>query len=166
VPGQEEAARRLGVVRYLIKPVTRGALLSALGSLGKAVESVLVVDDEPDALQLFARMLSSSESGYRILRAENGQRALQLLYDRQPDVMLLDLIMPGMDGFEVLQAKRQDAAIRDIPVIVISSRDPTGEPIVGNMMTISRGGGLSMRDIAVCAKAVSEAMSLSEQLGS
>ena len=162
VPGEKEAARRLGVVRYLVKPVTRDRLLSALDSVDKAVESILVVDDEPDALQLFARMLASSERSYRILRAENGQRALQLLRDRQPDVMLLDLIMPGMDGFGVLQAKRQDAAIRDIPVVVISSRDPTGEPIVGNMMTVTRGGGLSMRDITVCAQAISQAMGRSE----
>jgi CheY-like chemotaxis protein len=148
-------------VRYLIKPVTRDVLLSTLDDLGTPVKSVLIVDDEPDALQLFARMLSSSVPNYRILRAENGQRALQLLRDRQPDLMLLDLIMPGMDGFEVLHAKRQNAAIRDIPVVVISSRDPTGEPIVGNMMAITRGGGLSMRDITACAQAVIEAMSLS-----
>jgi signal transduction histidine kinase/CheY-like chemotaxis protein len=162
VPGEDEAARQLGVVRYLIKPVTRKLLLSTLDNLGTPVESVLVVDDEPDALQLFARMLSSSSPNYRILRAENGQRALQLLCDRQPDVMLLDLIMPGMDGFEVLHAKRENAAIRDIPVVVVSSRDPTGEPIVGNMMTITRGGGLSMRDITACTQAVIEAMSPSE----
>jgi CheY-like chemotaxis protein len=163
VPGLDEAARQLGVVRYLVKPVTHEMLLSTLEELGAGVKSVLLVDDAPEVLQLFARMLSSAERSYRILQATSGQRALNLLRERQPDVMLLDLIMPGMDGFQVLQEKSRDASIRDIPVIVISATDPTGEPIVSDTLTVTRGGGLSMRDLLACIQAVSEVLSPSAQ---
>jgi CheY-like chemotaxis protein len=158
VPGEDEAARRLGVVRYLVKPITRDVLLSALEGLGEDVETILLVDDEPEVLQLFARMLSSAEKGYRVLRAKNGQRALSLLQERRPDVVLLDLIMPGMDGFEVLWEKSLDPAVRDTPVITISSRDPSGEPIVSDTLTVSRGGGLSVPHLLGCIRAVSDVL--------
>ena len=116
------------------------------------------VDDEPEALQLFARMLSSSQRDYRILQAANGQRALSLLRERQPDAMLLDLIMPGMDGFQVLQQKSQDPSISEIPVIVISSRDPRNEPIVSDRLAVTCGGGLSARDLLACIQSISEAL--------
>jgi CheY-like chemotaxis protein len=156
VPGEDAAAAQLGVVRYLLKPTSREELLSAITEVGKDVRSVLLVDDEPEALQLFARMLFSSERGYRVLRAKNGPRALDLLRTRRPDVVLLDLIMPDMDGFQVLQEKGQDPTIRQIPVIVVSSRDPSGEPIVSNALNITQGDGLSVRDLLSCIRAVSE----------
>ena len=163
VPGEDEAAKRLGVVRYLVKPVTRETLLSTLEELGEDMKSVLLVDDEPEVLQLFARMLSSAERNYRILQATNGQWALSLLRERQPDVMLLDLIMPGVDGFQVLWEKSRDSTIREIPVVVISARDPSGEPIVSDTLTVTRGGGLSVRDILACIQAVSEVLAPSVQ---
>lgn len=163
VPGEDEAARRLGVVRYLVKPITRETLLSALVDLGEGVKSVLLVDDEEEVLQLFARILSSAECRYRILRTKSGQRALSLLRERRPDVVLLDLIMPGMDGFQVLQEKSQDSSIRDIPVLVISARDPRGEPIVSDRLTVTRGGGLSVRDLLTCIQTVSEILAPSVQ---
>ena len=159
VPGLDEAAKRLGVVRYLVKPIARETLLSTLESLGEGRRWVLLVDDEPEAIQLFARMLSSADHNYRILQATSGQRALSLLRERQPDVMLLDLIMPGMDGFQVLQQKSQDPSIREIPTVVISSRDPAGEPIVSDTLTVTRGGGLSMRDLLACIRAFSQILS-------
>jgi len=69
-------------------------------------------------------------------------------------VMLLDLMMPGMDGFQVLEEKRRDPSIRDIPVIIISSRDPTGDPIVSNTLTVTHGAGLSQRDLSACIQAL------------
>ncbi|MCD6289694.1 MAG: hybrid sensor histidine kinase/response regulator, partial [Anaerolineae bacterium] len=113
VPGEDEAAKQLGVARYLLKPITRGKLLSALEDLGRDVRTVLLVDDEPGQLQLFTRMLSATQRTYRVLQAKSGQQALHLLRQRHPDVMLLDLIMPGKDGFRVLQEKSLDPTIRD-----------------------------------------------------
>jgi len=155
-PGEDEAARRLGVVRYLVKPVASERLLAALAGLGGGVKTALVVDDEPDELHLFARMLATNATGYRILQATTGQRALAMLRSRRPDVMLLDLVMPGMDGFQVLEEKGRDPAIRDIPVIVISSRDPTGDPVVSNTLTITHGSGLSVRSLLAFIQATGE----------
>ena len=96
VPGKDEAARQLGVVRYLVKPVTSEKLLAVVEELGQPVETVLLVDDQPETLQLFVRMLSSARLSYRVLQATSGRRAFSLLRERRPDVVLLDLIMPGM----------------------------------------------------------------------
>jgi signal transduction histidine kinase/CheY-like chemotaxis protein len=161
VPGMDQVARQLGVVRYLMKPVTLAALLSTMAELGEEVKDVLLVDDEPDALQLFTRMLSSAARGYRVIQAKTGQRALDLLRKRRPDVMLLDLMMPGMNGFDVLQAKSQDPAVRDIPVVLLSARDPSGEPIVSDMLTVTRSGGLSVPDLLACIQAVTRILTSS-----
>ena len=165
VPGRDDAAGELGVVDYLVKPVDRTTLLSALERLGNDVKTVLLVDDETEALHLFARMLVSAARGYRVLRATNGQQALSLLRKRRPDVMLLDLLMPGMDGFQVLAEKNQDVTLRDIPVIVISARDPMGEPIVSNALIATRNGGLSVREVVTCIQTVSEILSPSSKPG-
>ncbi|MFO7740890.1 MAG: ATP-binding protein [Anaerolineae bacterium] len=174
VPGEDTVAERLGAVRYLVKPVTRERLLSTLESLGKDVETVLLVDDEPEVLQLFGRMLSSAERDYRVLRAKSGPQALHLLRQRHPDVVILDLIMPGMDGFQVLQEKSNDASIREVPTIIISAKDPAGEPIVSDSLTVARNGGISVGELLACIQTVSEILApsgrsddqaLSERLG-
>jgi CheY-like chemotaxis protein len=163
VPGLDEAARQLGVVRYLVKPVTTEILLASLDELGGRARTILLVDDSSEVLQLFTRMLASEEHGYRVLQTTSGRRALSLLRERRPDVMFLDLFMPDMDGFEVLHEKSQDPTIRDIPVIVISSRDPAGEPVVSDTLTITQGSGLSVRDILACIQAVSTILSPSAE---
>jgi CheY-like chemotaxis protein/nitrogen-specific signal transduction histidine kinase len=145
IPGTEGAG--LGAAGYLVKPVDRGRLLDELGSLDRPVETILVVDDEPDARQLFRRMLASSEQGYRVIRASNGLEALEKMRQEQVDAVLLDLVMPGMDGFQFLVEKNNDAALREIPVILISARDPSGHPIASNALTILRGGGISMKQV-------------------
>ncbi len=156
IPGHDEAARQLGVARYLVKPVSRETLLSVLDEIGVGIRRVLLVDDEPEILQLFTRMLFSAGRGYEVLQARNVQRALALLREHRPDVVLLDLVMPEMDGFQFLHKMREDPAVREIPVVVISSRDPSGEPIVSDALTVVRGGGISGRDLLACAQAISE----------
>jgi CheY-like chemotaxis protein len=114
----------------------------------------LVVDDEEDELQLFARMLASHEPHYSILQVTSGQRALSMLRSRKPDVMLLDLMMPGMNGFQVLAEKAQDPTIAPIPTIIVSSRDPVGDPLLGNTLTVTQGAGFSQRHLIDCIQAL------------
>jgi len=158
MPDSQAAADSLGVVRYLVKPVSRETLLDAVADLGDSVRSVLLVDDDAEALQLFSRMLASASRPYNVLLAKGGQRALDLLRRRRPDVLLLDLVMPGVDGFRVLQAKREDPAIRDIPVIILSSRDPVGAPIMSNAMIVTRGGGISSNDFITVVRTLAEGL--------
>jgi CheY-like chemotaxis protein len=159
MPGGEDASHALGAARYLLKPVTRQALLSALVDLGDQVHQVLIVDDEPEVVQLFSRMLASSERDYRVLRARSGRRALSLLRERRPDALILDLLMPGLDGFRLLQIKNRDPSISDIPVVVTSSRDPAGQPIVSRGLAVTRSTGLSVHDLLECISALAEILS-------
>jgi serine phosphatase RsbU (regulator of sigma subunit) len=80
---------------------------------------ILIVDDEPFNVDYIEQELE--ESGYEILSATNGQEALEIIHTEAPDLVLLDIMMPVMDGFEVLSRLKENADTRDIPVIVISA---------------------------------------------
>lgn len=165
VPGTHNAADTLGVSDYLVKPVSRDELLATLGRLSPRGNTILIADDERDVLQLFRRMLGSAERKYRILRARNGLEAMNILREQHPDVILLDLVMPNMDGFHLLEAKSQDPALCDIPVVVISARDPVGQPIVSSALAVTQAGGLSIRDLLVCIEAITSILSAPGQAG-
>jgi signal transduction histidine kinase/CheY-like chemotaxis protein len=159
IPGKEQAAGELGVFDYLVKPISREALLSCLDRVDGKVSTVLLVDDEPDALRLFGRMLNEADRGYRVVRASSGRQALEILRQDRPDVMLLDLVMPEMDGFQLLSIKSQDPELRDIPVILISARDPLGQPIVSNGLAVTCQRGMSAREVLACIDALSRILS-------
>jgi signal transduction histidine kinase/CheY-like chemotaxis protein len=159
LPGIEQASNALGVSGYLVKPISRESLLSALAGLGRKVETVLLVDDEPDALQLFWRMLSSAGRGYRVLRAYDGRQALEIMQSQRPDAILLDLVMPEMDGFRFLSLKNQQLDWADIPTILISAQDPLGQPIVSKSLAVTCAGGLSVRRLLDCIKALNAILS-------
>ena len=162
LPGEVEAASQLGAIQYIMKPVTRDKLLSAVEELPRkfppsgALKHILIVDDEPDELHLFARMLESAPQGYQVLQANNGKRALEMLRSRHIDLMLLDLVMPVLNGFQVMEEKQQDPTIRDIPVIVVSSRDPLGEAIISSTIQISHNGGFSSAHLLEIIQTVTE----------
>lgn len=84
---------------------------------------VMIVDDMPDNLRVLMAMLS--EHGYEVLPAINGELALKAAAKRKPDLILLDIRMPGIDGFEVCRRLKADAATRAIPVIFISALEET-----------------------------------------
>jgi signal transduction histidine kinase/CheY-like chemotaxis protein len=147
VPGPQDSASLLGVSDYLIKPVDRERLLTTIHRVAPAGQSVLLVDDDPDALLMFRRMLASAEREYRVMRAENGRQALQVLAEQRPDLILLDLIMPGMDGFQFLMEKSRDPALRAIPVVVVSAQDPQGQPIVSRTVAVTHSSGISARQL-------------------
>jgi CheY-like chemotaxis protein len=85
--------------------------------------TVLVVDDEPDIL--LATKLLLQDAGYRVIGARGGEEALQLVDAEQPDAMFLDLRMPGLDGWDVLEELRARSAIQSLAVIVLSAHaDP------------------------------------------
>jgi len=157
-PAPMDSADTLDVSDYLVKPVSQEALLAALDRLGLPVKSILIVDDEPDALQLFRRMLNASGRGYRVLLARNGREALDVLHEARPDVMLLDLIMPNMDGFQLLTRRSDDPILHHIPVILVSAQDPAGQPIVSSVLAITHRSGLSARQLLTSIRALSQAM--------
>lgn len=88
---------------------------------------ILVVDDDPHAVEILTRMLD--REGYECLAAEGGQAALQLLRENPVDVILLDVMMPEMDGLQVCERLQADDDLRQIPVMLLTARDdyPTRE---------------------------------------
>jgi signal transduction histidine kinase/CheY-like chemotaxis protein len=165
VPSSYDSAEALGVSDYLVKPVSREALLGALEKLGLPGKTVLIVDDEPDALQLFRRTLNSAQQGYRVLLARDGREALNAVRQSRPDVMLLDLIMPNMDGFQLLALREQDEALRGIPIIVLSAQDPVGRPVISSVLAVTHRGGLSAHQLLTSMQAISQALSAAHQVG-
>src|SRR4051812_3356720 len=81
--------------------------------------SVLVVDDDPDILEALAEILEAE--GFEVWRAKNGREALDRLNPRLPDLILLDLMMPVMDGWEFSQKLREKEDARKLPIIVLSA---------------------------------------------
>jgi signal transduction histidine kinase/DNA-binding response OmpR family regulator len=115
----------LGAVEHLVKPVDRPALLLALSKAGVlATEGhILVVDDDADVRSLLEQELVAA--GYRVRTAAGGAQALELLRRERPSALLLDLMMPPPDGFEVIYRLRQDPELREIPVIIITAKELT-----------------------------------------
>jgi signal transduction histidine kinase/CheY-like chemotaxis protein len=156
LPGKEDIAHEIGVIDYLLKPIDLDALLASVQNVEKRVKSILVVDDEESALQLIMRALLSAPPGYEVWRASTGEMALDMMRERQPDLVLLDMVMPDKDGSQILSEKKADETIRDIPVIVVSSRDPVHESFTHEMIMVNRKSGLSARELVEFIEAVSE----------
>src|SRR3989339_673011 len=80
---------------------------------------ILCVDDEPKNLKLLEALLMPA--GYEVLRSEDGEKALKLIHSENPDLVLLDIMMPGISGYDVLKIIREDKAIRDVPVVMLTA---------------------------------------------
>jgi adenylate cyclase len=165
VPDPGQTPGGLGIGNYLTKPVTRERLLTTLESLHIEGKTVMVVDDEPEVQRLFRRMLASAHRGYRVVRADNGRQGLDLLRRKRPDVVLLDLVMPEMDGFQFLAAKSADPTLQSVPVVVVSARDPAGQPILSPALAVTRAGGLSSTQLLDCITALSRILAPTGQAG-
>lgn len=115
-------------LEYLTKPIELDALIRMLDQqwlisiADRPVRTILVVDDEPNTLEMHARIVQSHSPTNRVLKAQNGRRALDVLKQEVVDLVLLDLQMPELDGFEVLENMRRDGRLREIPVIVVTGR--------------------------------------------
>jgi PAS domain S-box-containing protein len=126
---QQKMGFALGAADYLIKPVDKGLLLQTIRKYTQPLtipESlILVVDDDPLTLDLLETTLHSA--GYKTQTAPSGKAALATLARTRVNGILLDLVMPEMDGFEVLKHMKHDATLKDIPVIILTAKTLTVE---------------------------------------
>jgi len=124
----EEKGFSLGAADYLVKPILEDDLINALNRLNGdgSIHEVLVIDDDPEDLRLIERILTE-RSQYRPILAEGGKQGWELLQKQPPQAVILDLFMPDMDGFTILEKLRTTPALNDIPVVVISGADLTSE---------------------------------------
>jgi signal transduction histidine kinase/DNA-binding response OmpR family regulator len=130
-------------IDFLTKPVGTRELVEALQSRGllhkdgdrASGRKILIVDDEPDVLETHVRLVGSRLPDAKILRARNGWEALEVMRRELPDLVILDLMMPELDGFGMLEAMREDGNSRNIPVIVLTGQVLTQE----DMARLNRG---------------------------
>ena len=119
---EERMGFALGASDYLTKPVDRTRLVATLDRFAKRAEgrTVLLVEDDEPTRTMLRRTLS--RAGWEVAEAQNGRVALDALREKLPALLLLDLMMPEMDGFEFLSALRLEPAWQSIPVIVITAK--------------------------------------------
>lgn len=117
----------LGATDYLVKPISREQLNTVLEKYlsTKSVPQVMVVEDDPTTREMMEAMLT--RAGLTVSSAENGRIGLERLEKLQPDLILLDLMMPEMDGFEFVRRLREHQSWSHIPVVVLTAKDITKE---------------------------------------
>jgi signal transduction histidine kinase/CheY-like chemotaxis protein len=129
---EQELGFALGAVDYLVKPVSRQLLVAALERLVREIDPsrptgavdrmrVLAIDDDPEALELYTEKLG--RAGYAVTAARGGHEGIRLAHEAAPDVILLDLLMPDLNGWEVAAALQTDPVTSRIPILVLTSHD-------------------------------------------
>jgi signal transduction histidine kinase/CheY-like chemotaxis protein len=119
-----------GVIGYLVKPVARQKLIAALALLNKPLKTLLVVDDDDTMVRFVSQTLKSAENdpagvpvSPTLLTATSGREALEFLHTQKVDAVLLDLDLPDMNGFLLVDIMQKDEQIKSIPIIIISASD-------------------------------------------
>jgi CheY-like chemotaxis protein len=150
ISGEKEMGSTLGAVEHLTKPVDRETLrhLAAQYAGTDGGGHALVVDDDESIRALFRRALD--EDGWSVAEAGNGAEALEKVRQQHPNIVLLDLMMPVMDGFDFLIEFRERADCATTPVIVVTAKDLTEEDrarLSGGVERIVEKGALTASDI-------------------
>ena len=148
LPSMRRIGLLLGAVDYLPKPVTRKALSEALARLPRPPRKVLVVDDDVHIVRLLARMLRACDGSLQILKAFGGKEGLDTARAERPDVILLDLYMPGTSGYDLLQQLARDEELSDTQTIIVSVRtvEQESRPIQGELR-LKRDAGFALTEI-------------------
>jgi len=129
--------------------VPQEGLLSALERLDDRMRDILIMDDTPEASRLLRRILQAHGT-FVVREAENGRIGLEMVQQRPPDLILLDLMMPEMDGFAVLDALKTDKELSKIPVIVVTAKELTAvekQRLSGKVQSLMQKGAFSDQDI-------------------
>ncbi|MFN8454408.1 MAG: PAS domain S-box protein [Anaerolineae bacterium] len=114
-----------GAADYLLKPVTKQELVKALKHVTPTAQErikVLVIDDHADDILLIRRIFEA-QTNYKIIEASSGKQGLELAHTVNPDLVILDLTMPEMDGFSVVEALKHNEKTHSIPIIVVSAKE-------------------------------------------
>lgn len=153
--GGREAISSLGVEDYVDKPFTRDRIAQVLDRhrVGRGTRTVLVIDDDHEMIRLLTRMIHSVSRRFRVLKAFGGLMALEVMRETRPDLVLLDLLMPGLDGYGVLQQMRSDDSLKDIPVVIVTAKGIEDDAIVAGMFGLVRTGGFPAGELMRCLQA-------------
>jgi signal transduction histidine kinase/DNA-binding response OmpR family regulator len=156
MPRMREQAHYRSVLAYLIKPVAPEMLWAAVAKIGGNRElTVLLVDDEPDAVRLLERILTSLPRPYKVLKAYSGEQALKVMQQTVPDIVLIDLMMPGLSGEQVLERMCADQRLESVPVVIVSARDSVdGEAWVSTPISVRTRRPMTITEGSHCLSAL------------
>jgi signal transduction histidine kinase/CheY-like chemotaxis protein len=155
---EQGAGFALGAADYLVKPVDRSRLLDVLDRCtvaGRARRTVVAIDDDPVDLALLEAVLVPD--GWRVVRATGGEEGVRAVRREQPAVVVLDLLMPEVDGFSVVEQLRADPLVDDVPIIVLTSKDMTGtdhDRLAGQISFLARKGALASQELVALVSRV------------
>ncbi|HRJ43840.1 MAG TPA: ATP-binding protein, partial [Caldilineaceae bacterium] len=141
-----------GASGHLLKPIARAELAEVVAQIDPG--TVLVVDDDRDTRRLFSRMLLAIDEKLRVISAADGQEGLALMRAEKPDLVLLDVKLPEMDGWQVLAAKALDDDLRPIPVFLLSAQDPSDEPLSSQILIAAAGERTPFYKLLRCAEVI------------
>jgi CheY-like chemotaxis protein len=144
------------IARVLVKPIIKHDLIQSIGALGKPIRSILLVDNDIEINDLYSRMLTTGVVPFKVFSALTGEDALEIMRREPIDLVLLDLTMPGMDGFAVLEQKDRDPALSQIPVIIVSAMDLRENAMQSPFFMATMADGLGLTKLLECAVGVSE----------
>jgi signal transduction histidine kinase/CheY-like chemotaxis protein len=120
LPGSQWMVEQLGVSACLAKPITPHQLAEQIAR-HEPIERILIVDDDLGFVQLVQRSIETLSGNYRLFRAYDGLQALEVTQQYRPDLIFLDLAMPDMNGFEVIEALHANADLRHIPIVLLTA---------------------------------------------
>ena len=122
---------RVGADEYVTKPFEWGEVLEKVDSLLGSKATILVTDDEPDLVKALTLRLESE--GYKVVTASDGKESLEKAKELEPDLIILDVMMPEMDGFEACRRLRKDLGL-DIPIIMLTVKAESDDKTKGLQM--------------------------------
>ena len=160
LPSRAWITRDLAVTDCLTKPVTAEQLYRELDQAGD-VHDILIVDDDRGLGQLVERMLAARNCGYRVRIALDGAEGIEAMRTARPDLVFLDLAMPVMNGFQVLDELKRDPALAKIPVVLLTVTSYAEDALRehGSRLVLHRPGGLRLTEVLRCVQAVASALS-------
>ena len=144
---EQRSDTNLDVAAYMVKPILRERFLAVLRDFGPSCRNILLADDEPEVIRMLTRMIHSDSRRYTIRHAYDGLEAWQALQSYRPDVIVLDLLMPKLDGYALLQKIRGEPRLRDIPVILITAGASERESMTADLVALTRQADLSVGEL-------------------
>jgi len=155
LPSQAWVANELAVAACLTKPITAQQLLQEINRLG-GIHDILIIDDDKGFRQLVERILEASGCALKVSYAYDGMEGLEAMRAQRPDLVLLDLIMPGVDGFQVLEEMRRQPELADVPVMVLTATSFAEDTLArhGSQVVVYRPDGLHPTEVLQCLRAV------------
>lgn len=155
LPSQAWLADELAADACLTKPITAQQLLAQIERWGH-IENILIIDDDRGFAQLVERMVTATGQTFKLRHAYDGQEGLLAMRADPPDLILLDLVMPELDGFQLLKQMKKEADLAAIPVVLLTATSYSEEAATQgkSQVVISRSDGLRPIEVLNCIQAV------------